>query len=160
MKQSVIRILSFLVVVSVVMTLAACSSGQTSVPSATPTPQASSEGTGTTADPGATADPDNPWAGLDLSKRETINCYVVGTLGTDWERITQMAIQKIEDKINTTVNFVHVPWSDFQAKYTLFLAADADVDIIYGAPWCNYAEYVNSGAFKGFDMDFIKSICL
>jgi putative aldouronate transport system substrate-binding protein len=152
MKQCIIRILSILAVVTVSITLAACSTGQTPEPStpATPTPQASSEGSGTT------ADPDNPWAGLDLSKRETINCYVVGTLGTDWERITQMAIKKIEDKINTTVNFVHVPWSDFQAKYTLFLAADADVDIIYAAPWVSYAEYVQSGAFKGFDMDFVK----
>lgn len=152
MKQCIIRILSILAVVTVSITLAACSTGQTSEPSAqaTPTPQASSEGSGTT------ADPDNPWAGLDLSKRETINCYVVGTLGTDWERVTQMAIKKIEDKINTTVNFVHVPWSDFQAKYTLFLAADADVDIIYAAPWVSYAEYVQSGAFKGFDMDFVK----
>lgn len=152
MKQNVTRILAFLMVVVLSMTLAACSTGQTSGPSTAtePSPQAFSGGSGTA------ADPNNPWAGLDLSKRETINCYVVGTLGTDWERITQMAIKKIEDKINTTVSFVHVPWSDFQAKYTLFLAADADVDIIYAAPWCNFAEYVQSGAFKGFDMDFVK----
>lgn len=152
MKQRVIRILSFLAVVTVAMTLTACSPQETpavSTPSA-PSPQASSE------ESGITEDTDNPWVGLDLSKRETINCYVVGVLGTDWERVTQMAIKKMEDKINTTVNFVHVPWSDFQTKYTLFLAADADVDIIYGAPWCNYAEYVHSGAFKGFDMDFLK----
>lgn len=144
-----IRIFTFLMVATIIITLAACSPGKAPEASPTTTPS-STEVSGTTI--GA----DTPWAGLDLSKREEINCYVVGALGTDWERITQMAIQKIEDKINTTVSFVHVPWSDFQTKYTLFLAADEDVDIIYGAPWCNYAEYVHSGAFKGFDMDFLK----
>lgn len=105
----------------------------------------------------AQADPDNPWANLDLSEHETINCYVVGALGSDWERVTQMAVALMEEKINTTVNFVHVPWSDFQAKYNTFLAGDEDVDMIYAASWTGFADYVRSEAFTPFDMDFVKT---
>jgi putative aldouronate transport system substrate-binding protein len=134
------RMLSFVIVATLALTLVSCkSTTDSSISSATQSTDSSS-----------------PWAGIDLSKRVTVNCYVVGNAGTDWERVTKMAIKKMETKINTTVNFVLVPWSDFQAKYTTYLAADEDVDMIYGASWCNYSEYVHSGAFKGFDMDFVK----
>lgn len=103
------------------------------------------------------ADPDNPWANLDLSEHETVNCYVVGALGTDWESVTQKAVALIEEKTNTTVNFVHIPWSDFQAKYNVFLAGDEDVDMIYAASWTGFADYVRSEAYIPFDMEFVKT---
>ncbi len=103
------------------------------------------------------ADPDNPWAALDLSEHETVNCYVIGSLGTDWESVTQKAVALIEEKTNTTVNFVHVPWSDFQTKYNLFLTGDEDVDMIYAASWTGFADYVRSEAFTPFDMEFVKT---
>lgn len=102
-------------------------------------------------------DPDNPWANLDLSEHETVNCYVVGALGTDWESVTQKAVALIEEKTNTTVNFVHIPWSDFQAKYNVFLAGDEDVDMIYAASWTGFADYVRSEAYIPFDMEFVKT---
>jgi ABC-type glycerol-3-phosphate transport system substrate-binding protein len=122
----------------------------------TDTPKTETSDAGTTPTGGETEPSDNPWAGLDLSKHETINCYVVGSLGTDWERVTKMAIEKMEKKINTTVNFVTIPWSDFQAKYNTFLAGDEDVDIIYAASWTGFSDYIRSGAFQPFDMDFVK----
>ncbi len=102
-------------------------------------------------------DPNNPWAALDLSEHETVNCYVIGSLGTDWESVTQKAVALIEEKTNTTVNFVHVPWSDFQSKYNLFLTGDEDVDMIYAASWTGFADYVRSEAYTPFDMEFVKT---
>jgi len=102
-------------------------------------------------------DPDNPWSHIDLSEPETINFYVIGSLGTDWERITGLANEKMQEKINTTVNFVYVPWSDFQTKYALFLAGDESVDMIYAAPWCNYQEHLKANAFTPLDWDFIST---
>jgi putative aldouronate transport system substrate-binding protein len=135
------RVLSVLMVAAMTLSMVSCTSAGSKTSSATY---------------GQTSTSSNPWSGLDLSKKETINCYVVGSQGTDWKRITNMAIAKIQKKINTTVNFVVVPWSDFQAKYTTFLAADNDVDIIYAAAWCNFNEYVHAGAFKSFNMSFVK----
>lgn len=99
---------------------------------------------------------DNPWADLDLSEHETVSCYVLGSLGEDWETIKDLVVEKIEEKTNTTVNFVHVPWSDFQTKYNLFLAGDEDVDLIYAAAWTGFSDYVRSEAFQSFDMDFVE----
>lgn len=100
---------------------------------------------------------ENPWAGIDLSKPETITVYCVGTLGDDWQRVTELANEKLREKINTTINWVHISWGDFQSNYALYLSGSEDVDLIYGATWCNYMDYVKAGAFKGFDDDFVQT---
>ena len=105
----------------------------------------------------AEVDPDNPWAHLDLSEPETITCYFVGSLDEDWNRVVGMAKEKIQAKINTTIEFVHVPYSDFTTKYALFLAGDENIDMIYAAEWCNYTEHMKSGAFHGFDWNFVET---
>ena len=110
---------------------------------------------GTAADPAVTAD--NPWANLDLSQYEEINFYVVGVQGADWQEVVDAANALMIEKINTKVNFIHVSWGDFQSKYSLFLSGDEDVDLIYGAAWCNYTDYVKAGAYKGFDWDFVQT---
>jgi putative aldouronate transport system substrate-binding protein len=104
----------------------------------------------------ASAGSKSPWSNLDLSKPETVSCYVVGSLGSDWQSIVDMANKLMKQKINTTVNFVYVPWSDFQAKYALFLAGGEDIDMIYGASWVNYLEHVKAGALKPINQDFLK----
>jgi len=111
----------------------------------------------TEADTTAADTEENPWAHLDLSEHETVNVYVIGSLGTDWERITGIINEKMEEKVNTTVNFVYVPWSDAMAKYNLFVAGDEEIDVIYAAPWISFSDYARSGAFKEIDMDFVKT---
>jgi hypothetical protein len=100
---------------------------------------------------------ENPWSKLDLSKYEEINFYVVGVQGNDWQEMVDAANELMLKKINTKVNFIHVSWGDFQSKYSLFLSGDEDVDLIYGAAWCNYANYVKAGAYKGFDWNFVQT---
>lgn len=100
---------------------------------------------------------ENPWAQLDLSEYVEVNFYVVGTLGDDWQEVTDAANALMIEKINTKVNFVHVSWADFQTKYSLFLANDENVDIIYGAAWTNYLDYLGAGAYKGFDWEFVET---
>ncbi len=104
-----------------------------------------------------TATTDNPWANLDLSEYTEINFYVVGVLGADWQEVIDAANELMIEKINTKVNFVHVSWGDFQSKYSLFLSGDEDIDLIYGAAWCNYSDYVKAGAYTGFDWDFVET---
>ena len=110
----------------------------------------------TTSDTTAVTD-ENPWANLDLSEYMEINFYVVGVQGDDWQEVVDAANELMIEKINTKVNFIHVSWGDFQSKYSLFLAGDEDVDLIYGAAWCNYSDYVKAGAYQGFDWDFVET---
>ncbi len=98
-----------------------------------------------------------PWGALDLSEPETVNFYVVGTLSDDWQMVVDKANEMMQEKINTTVNFIHVPFSDFQSKYALFLAGDEDVDCIYAAAWVNYMDNVKAGAFKPLSEEFIQT---
>ena len=105
----------------------------------------------------ATTTEKNPWSNLDLSQYEEINFYVVGVQGDDWQEIIDQANALMIEKINTKVNFIHVSWGDFQSKYSLFLSGDEDIDLIYGAAWCNYSDYVKAGAYKGFDWNFVQT---
>lgn len=100
---------------------------------------------------------ENPWAHLDLSKYEEINFYVIGTLGDDWQAVADKANELMIEKINTKVNFISVPWSDFLSMYSLYLSGDDSVDLIYTAPWCNYMDYVKAGALSGFDRAFVET---
>ena len=48
------------------------------------------------------------------------------------------------------------------ARRALRLLRDMDfgclnVDLIYGASWLGYADYVKSGAYKSFDWDFVQT---
>jgi putative aldouronate transport system substrate-binding protein len=77
--------------------------------------------------------------------------------GDDWQKIVDLANAQMQKKINTTVNFTHVSFADFQSKYALYLAGGQDVDCIYGAAWCNYLDNVKAGAFKPLSEDFLKT---
>ena len=50
-----------------------------------------------------------------------------------------------------------VPYGDYGTKLSLFLAGDEDVDLIYGASWLGYSDYVKNGGYKGFDWDFVET---
>jgi ABC-type glycerol-3-phosphate transport system substrate-binding protein len=148
------RMLALLLVVVMISSLFwGCGSKKTTDNVVTPTVAPVATVTGAADE---TVDAENPWAGIDLSEYQEINCYVVGVLGDDWQKVTDMANELMIKKINTKVNFIYVSWADFQTKYSLYLAADDDVDLIYCASWCNYTDYVKSGAFKALDWDFIQ----
>ena len=104
----------------------------------------------------AESDAGNPYAGLDLSDYEEIEFYTVGTQGTDWQEVVDQVNDLMVKKINTKVNFHVIPFSDYVTKYQLFLAGDEDIDIIYGAPWIGYSDYVKNGAYQSFDWDFVE----
>lgn len=150
----------FLVAAMVLGTLSGCGTGKASTKEdgTATTSQESSASTGESSEANATseANKENPWGDLDLSEYEEVNCYVVGNTGDDWQKVVDKANELMIQKINTKVNFTIVPWSDFQTKYSLYLAGDEDVDMIYCASWCNYSDYVKSGAYKPMDWDFIQ----
>lgn len=104
----------------------------------------------------ALAESANDYPGVDLSAPETITMYHVGNDLADWDRVSAKVNELLQQRINTTVNFVHVSFADFIANYTLYCASP-DIDIIYTAEWCNYAENARAGAFKEIDEEFLKT---
>ncbi len=96
------------------------------------------------------------YPGVDLSAHETITMYHVGNDLSDWERVSQRVNELLNEKINTTVNFVHISFADFIANYTLYLAS-SDIDLIYTAEFCNYADNARSGAYKEIDDEFLQT---
>lgn len=99
---------------------------------------------------------ENPWSALDLSEYVELDYYFPGSPSDDFDEVIAAANELMIQKINTKVNFHIVSWGDYATKLSLFLAGDEDVDIIYGAPWLGYTDYVKNGAYASFDWDFIE----
>lgn len=104
----------------------------------------------------ALAENASDYPGVDLSQPEVITMYHVGNDLADWDKVSAKVNELLAQKINTTVNFVHISFADFIANYTLYCASP-DIDILYTAEWCNYAENARAGAFKALDEDFLKT---
>lgn len=106
----------------------------------------------------ASAEEENPWSNLDLdlSEYDEINFYVPGVGFNDFDEIMELVNERMVKLINTKVNVTFVPYGDYGTKLSLFLAGDEDVDLIYGAGWLGYSDYVKNGGYKGFDWDFVE----
>lgn len=100
---------------------------------------------------------ENPWSHLDLSEYAEVNFFFPGNKPEDFDEVAAMANELMLEKINTKVNFTIVSYGEYANKLSLFLAGDEDVDLIYGASWLGYTDYVKSGAYKSFDWDFVQT---
>lgn len=105
----------------------------------------------------ASAEAVNPWSHLDTSEYTEINFFVPGTGFNDFDEIMELVNARMVELINTKVNVNFVSWGDYGTKLSLFLAGDEDVDLIYGAPWLGFSDYVNNGGYLGVDWDFIQT---
>ncbi len=96
------------------------------------------------------------YAGIDLSEPEVVNIYFVGFESPDWERINGLVNEKLAEKINTTINFVHVSFADFIGSYSLYLAGGTDVDLIYNMGPNDFSGFAASGAFEELTEEFLQ----
>ncbi len=99
---------------------------------------------------------ENPWAGLDLSEFKEINMIIPGNKPAAFDEIMETVNARMKELINTTVHIDFVSYADFGTKLSLFLNGD-DYDLVYGAYWFNFGDYVNNGAYTGFDWDFVET---
>ena len=104
----------------------------------------------------ATAEEDNPWSHLDLSEYKEINFIIPGDKPADFDEIMGMANERMKELINTTVNIDFVSYGDYGTKLSLFLNDD-EYDLVYGAFWLSFGDYVKNGGYKGFDWDFVET---
>ena len=97
------------------------------------------------------------YADIDLSEPETINIYFVGFEAPDWERVNELVNEKLAEKINTTINFVHVSFADFISSYSLYLAGGTDIDLIYNMTPNDFSGFAASGAFAELTEEFLQT---
>ena len=98
-----------------------------------------------------------PYGGIDLSKPETVSIYFVGFESPDWDRINDLVNEKLSEKINTTINFVHVSFADFIGSYSLYLSSGSDVDLIYSMTPNDFSGFAASGAFAELSEEFLQT---
>jgi putative aldouronate transport system substrate-binding protein len=61
-------------------------------------------------------------------------------------------------KLNCTVKFQHLTWTDWQQRYKLLVTSGERVDVLYAANWNNYAQYARDGAYLQLDTLAPKTI--
>lgn len=97
-----------------------------------------------------------PYGGIDLSKPLEITMYFTGNECQDWDRIDQLINEKLAEKVNTTINFVHISFADFMTSYSLYLN-DPDIDLLYCQPTNNFAVNAAANAFMPISEEFLKT---
>lgn len=97
-----------------------------------------------------------PYGGIDLSEPQVVSMYYTGNESPDWERVENLINEKLAEKVNTTIDFVHVSFADFMTSYSLYLN-DPDVDMLYCQPTNNFGANAMAGAFKPISEEFIQT---
>ncbi|TFH03962.1 MAG: extracellular solute-binding protein [Spirochaetales bacterium] len=69
----------------------------------------------------------------------------------DVAMVTDAINELLLARLNVTVKFQHLTWTDWQQNYRLLLASGAPVDVLYAANWNDYAAYARNGAYLALD---------
>jgi putative aldouronate transport system substrate-binding protein len=88
-----------------------------------------------------------PQNAVNVAKPVKLNFYLMGAAPAGMPEVVKRLNQKLKKDINATVEFNYVGWGDMQSKYPLVLAAGEDVDLIFTANWCFYAQEAAKHAF-------------
>lgn len=150
------KLLSILLVLTMMLTLAGCggksaadSMDDTTPAETTQTDDSSAADTTDTADAEAPADAAEP-VELDTSERVDLVFYVMGDAPTDEQMVEDAINEILLEKVNATIDMQFSTWTDFQQKYSLELTS-GNADLIYIANWLNYGQLATSGAFEELD---------
>lgn len=94
-----------------------------------------------------TIDKEYVWAGLDTSEDVTMIGYLIGEAPQGLGDVLKVLNTKLKEKVNATLEIRYLSWADYKTKYPLILAAGEDVDFVYTADWCMYAQEATKNAF-------------
>lgn len=97
------------------------------------------------------------WKGLDLSEEVHLVGYLIGERPEGMDQVMEKLNAKLKEDINVTLEVRHLSWGDYVAKYPLILASGEEVDFIFTADWCMYAQEATKHAFKLLTMEDIAA---
>ena len=85
--------------------------------------------------------------GNDISEAKELVVYVIGDEPVAADAVEEALNEKLQEKINTTIDISYIPMSDYTQKYSLLLASGENIDLIYTSTWAFYNEAATNGAF-------------
>ncbi|AWB43313.1 ABC transporter substrate-binding protein [Paenibacillus sp. CAA11] len=89
--------------------------------------------------------------GLDISKKVTLQFYMLGDAPKDLPVIEEEINKLAERDLNAKVKFNYTSWTDWDQKYKLLLSSGQPVDLIFTADWTGFQSYAKKGAFQPLD---------
>ncbi len=155
MGNKIKKLLSFILVLSMVFTLAAC--GKTKEVKTDDTSAKPTE-TGTTTD---TSDVAAEPAAIDTSEHVIVKYVVMGNKPTNGQ--LEAGLEKLNailtEKLNAEIELYWVEWTDWQTQYNLLLASgDPSIDLIGTATdWLDAWPNAKKGAFLELTTDMLKT---
>ena len=93
---------------------------------------------------------------MDLSVRKNIRLVVIGNMPDDFDEVLAEINRKLLEKINTTISVKIISLSEWNVIYPLMLSGGEQIDLIYTAEWCDYAQEAGKNAFLELTDDFVK----
>lgn len=94
--------------------------------------------------------------GNDVSEPVELTLYYVGGEYGDEQMIWDAVNEKLQAKINATINFKSLSLSDYTTNYSLLLAGGESIDMIYTSNWCYYTDEAGKGAFLEITDDMLS----
>jgi putative aldouronate transport system substrate-binding protein len=149
------KVISILLVLTMVFSLAACGSKtkkEDDKTKDTASTETSDDQGDSTAEPTEAAEVSNdPKVRYDLSEPVELVFYLVGDPGKDYEAVVTELNKYLSEKINTTIDFRFTTWTDWNQKYNLVLSSGEQCDLMYAADWTSYFTLAQTGAFYELD---------
>ena len=106
---------------------------------------------------GGAADPSDPYAGIDTSEPVEITMYVIGGEATDKDLVVEQINERLQEKINATLDLQVIPLSEFATRYPLVLSGGEKVDLIYVGGMVNFTENASKNAFMELTDEFLNT---
>jgi len=110
-------------------------------------------GAGTAAASSAPAAASAGQAAVDTSQAVQLTGYLLGDTPAGMPDVLAKLNEMLKKDVNATMTFNYIGWGEMSSKYATVLAAGADIDWIYTAPWCYYSIQAAKGAFREITMD-------
>ena len=95
------------------------------------------------------------YGGNDISEHKELVMYVIGDEPVIADEVEAALNEKLEEKLNCTLDISYIALSDYSQKYSLLLASGENIDIIYTSTWAFYYEEATKGAFMEITDDLL-----
>jgi putative aldouronate transport system substrate-binding protein len=143
------KILSLLLVLTMVLSLAACGSTGTPAASSSAAPAASSEAAPAESSEAAPEASSEPVAELEPYE---LTYYMISSQVSNQDAVVEEAINKIiQPKFNATIDFVMVTFGDWEQKARVPLQAGEKIDIFFTPEWLGFMSNLNSNLLLALD---------
>ena len=95
--------------------------------------------------------------GADTSKEVKLIMYLLGDRTADFDTVFAKINEKLQEKINATLEVKFMSWGEWEQKYPLVFASGEDFDIIYSADWAMYNSQASKQGFWEITLEALEA---